>query len=114
MVLPTGRRVSQTAKQSVRWPACGLAGLPTGRYLVFQIFFTNLFTNKQGLICNSGRWWNATADFSQTKFPPDVVELSGTGVPPGWLDEVQERRFGAYTGGGTAFRLVPAEIKHCQ
>ena len=42
---------------------------------------------------------------------PDVVELSGTGVPPGLLNEVVERRFGAYRGGGTAFRRVPAEIK---
>ena len=43
---------------------------------------------------------------------PDVVELSGTGVPPGLLNEVVERRSGAYRGGGTAFRRVPAEIKH--
>ena len=43
----------------------------------------------------------------------NLVELSGTGVPPGLLDEVQERRSGACIGAGTAFRLVPAEIKHC-
>ena len=42
----------------------------------------------------------------------NVVELSGTGVPPSLLDEVQERRSGAYRGGGAAYRLVPAEIKH--
>ena len=49
-----------------------------------------------------------------------MVELSGTGVPPSLLDEVQERlldevqerRSGAYRGGGTALRIVPAEIKH--
>ena len=40
----------------------------------------------------------------------NVVELSGTGVPPSLLDEVQERRSGAYRGAGTALRLVPAEI----
>ena len=43
----------------------------------------------------------------------NVVELSGTGVPPSLLDEVQERRSGASRGAGAAFRLVPAEIKHC-
>ena len=32
----------------------------------------------QGLICNSGRWWNCSADFSPNKFLPSVVELSGT------------------------------------
>ena len=42
----------------------------------------------------------------------DVVELSGTGVPPSLLDEVVERRSGAYRGGEAAFRFVPAEIKH--
>ena len=40
------------------------------------------------------------------------MELSGTGVPPSVLAEVQERRSGAYRSGGTALRLVPAEIKH--
>ena len=43
----------------------------------------------------------------------NVVELSGTGVPPSLLDEVQERRPGACGGAGAAYRLVPAEIKHC-
>ena len=38
---------------------------------------------------------------------------AGTGVPPSLLDEVQERRSGACRGAGTAYRLVPAEIKHC-
>ena len=42
-----------------------------------------------------------------------MVKLSGTGVPPGLLDEVPERRSGTYRGGGAAYRLVPAEIKHC-
>lgn len=42
----------------------------------------------------------------------NVVELSGTGVPPSLLDEVQERRSGFYRGGGAAYRLVPAEIKN--
>jgi len=143
--------------------------------------------HNQGLICNSGRWWNCSADFSSKKnsanlvelsgtasrlanwmrcrnsihleltrrptytvwpnflrplpaiiigqgrdrrleagnglnrsfshclqqLNKNVVELSGTGVPPSLLDEVQERRSGAYRGGGTALRLVPAEIKHC-
>ena len=43
----------------------------------------------------------------------NMVELSGTGVPPSLLGEVQERRSGASRGPGAAFRLVPAEIKHC-
>ena len=34
--------------------------------------------NTQGLICNSGRWWNCTADFCPKFFSPNVVELSGT------------------------------------
>ena len=42
----------------------------------------------------------------------NVVELSGTSVPPSLLDEVQEQRPGASRGGGAALRLVPAEIKH--
>jgi hypothetical protein len=41
-----------------------------------------------------------------------VVELSGTGVTPSLLNEVQERRSGAWRGAGAAFRLVSAEIKH--
>ena len=41
-----------------------------------------------------------------------MVELSGTGVPPSLLDEVQERRSGACRGAGAVYRLVPAEIKH--
>ena len=41
------------------------------------------------------------------------MELSGTGVPPSLLGEVQERRSGASRGAGAAYRLVPAEIKHC-
>ena len=32
----------------------------------------------QGLICNSGTWWNYTADFYPNKILPNVVELSGT------------------------------------
>ena len=43
----------------------------------------------------------------------NVMELSGTGVPPSLLGEVQERRSGVCKGAGAAFRLVPAEIKHC-
>ena len=43
----------------------------------------------------------------------NVVELSGTGVPPSLLDEVQEWRSGACRGAGAAYRLAPAEIKHC-
>ena len=42
----------------------------------------------------------------------NVMELSGTGVPPGLLGEVQERRSGASRGAGAAYRLVSAEIKH--
>ena len=42
----------------------------------------------------------------------NVVALSGTGVPPSLLDEVQERRSGACRGAGAAYRLVPVEIKH--
>ena len=42
------------------------------------------------------------------------MELSGTGVPPSLLDEVVERRSGASRGAGAAYRLVPAEIKHCR
>ena len=42
----------------------------------------------------------------------NVVELSGTGVPPSSLGEVQERRSGTCRGAGAAYRLVPAEIKH--
>ena len=42
----------------------------------------------------------------------NVVELSGTGVPPSLLDEVQERRSGASRGAGVAYRLVLVEIKH--
>ena len=43
----------------------------------------------------------------------NVVELSGTGVPPSLLDEVQERHSGTCRDAGAAYRLVPAEIKHC-
>ena len=42
----------------------------------------------------------------------NVVELSGTGVSPCLLEEVQEQRSGVCRGAGVAFRIVPAEIKH--
>ena len=43
----------------------------------------------------------------------DVVELSGTGVPPSLLGEVLERRSGACIGAGAALRLGPVEINRC-
>jgi len=45
------------------------------------------------------KWWNQ-------------VELSWNGIPPSFLNEVVERRSGCCGGGGTAFPLVPVEIKH--
>ena len=41
----------------------------------------------------------------------NVVELSGTGVPPSLLDEVQERRSGFYRGGGAAYRAGSFRLK---
>ena len=46
--------------------------------VTWQFWSLTAFSFRQGLICNSGRWWNCTADFSPNKIPPNVVELSGT------------------------------------
>ena len=75
-------------------------------------FSRNMSARRGGTVRNALKKLTTFFFFFLVTSTTDVVELSGTGVPPGLFNEVVERRSGAYRGGGTAFRRVPAEIKH--